>query len=313
MPTTPGLMQQIIPALEYCDLQREMRTGIGKDTMGVDADALQDVTKGGQLAAMSAAALKVELVARMLAEGVKDVFLKIHSLMIRHQDKPLTVSLTGRWVDINPSQWRERTQVSINVGLGSGNREEARSNLVLLAQAQGQLAPFGLVGPKEAYQTFKSICHLLGFENPSQYAMDPDSQEFQQWQQQHQPQPNPQLQVAQLKAQADMQKAQMQAHTTAMQTQSQQAQENARLQSQLIQAQAAERSAQLKAQAEILHSANQAGADRDVQMAQMQSQEWQTALKVIGQIVAQQLKQNAAADAGQMVNRDMSEIHGYGG
>jgi len=29
---------------------------------------------------------------------------------------------------------------------------------------------------------------------------------------------------------------------------------------------------------------------------------------VIGQIVAQQLRQNAAADAGQMVNQDMSEV-----
>lgn len=310
MPLTQStnLMQQIVPALAYCDEQREMRTGIGKDTMGVNADALQDVTRGGQLAAMSAAALKVELVARLLAEGVKDVFRKIHALMVRHQDKPLMLQLTGQWVEVDPAQWRERTQVSINVGLGSGNREEARANMQMLAQMQQQIGQFGLIGPKQAYETFKVGCHLLGYENPSQFAMDPSSPEYAAQTAQHAPQVPPNVQVAQIKSQADLAKAQMQAHTVAMQTQGQQATENARLQAQLLQAQAAERGAQLKAQAELVHTAGQNDADRQMQLAQMESQFGQTLLKVIGQIVAQQLKQDAAADAGAMINRDMQEV-----
>ncbi|CAM2142665.1 Portal protein [Pararobbsia alpina] len=306
--TPSNMMSQVVPALEYCDLQREMRTGIGKDTMGVDADSLQDVTKGGQLAAMSAASMKVELVARLLAEGVKDVFLKIHNLLRRHQDKPLTLKLTNRWVEVNPADWRERTELIPNVGLGSGNREEARANVMLLGQAQSQLASFGLVGPKQAYNTFRKVTHLLGFENPTEFAMDPDSPEFAQYQQQHQPQPNPAVQVAQIKEKGAMDRAQLDAQTTAQQTQSKQATENAHLQGQLIQAQAAESSARLQAQAEIIHAAAQGGADRDVQLAQINSQEFQTVLKVIGQIVASQLKQNAAADAGAMVNQDVSEV-----
>lgn len=282
-----NLMAQILPAMEYCDLQREMRTGIGKDTMGVDADALQDVTKGGQLAAMSAAAMKVELVARLLAEGVKEVFTKIHKLLMRHQDKPMTLKLTNRWVDVNPADWRERTQVSVNVGLGSGNREEARANVILLGQAQAQLAPFGLVGPDEAYATFKKAVHLLGEENPTQYAMDPQSDKYKQMQAQkaHQPQ-DPRIAAAQMKAQSDQQIAQT------------------RLQTEQVKAQAE----QQQAQAEVLHGAQQSAQDRDVQMAQINSQEWQTLVKVIGSIVASQLKQNAAADAGAMINQDMSEV-----
>jgi len=257
---------------------------------------------------MSAAAMKVELVARLLAEGVKEVFSKIHKLLMRHQDKPMTLKLTNRWIDVNPGDWRERTQVSVNVGLGSGNREEARANVMLLGQAQKELAQFGLVGPKQAYATFRKMAHLLGEENPTQYAMDPDSQEFQQWQAQHQPQPDPHIQVAQIKAQSEMQREQLRAQTVQQQTQSQQQQENMRLQSDLMQAQASERSAQLKAQAEIIHASQQGGADRDVQMAQVNSQEFQTVLKVIGQIVASQLKQNAAANAGAMIDQDMSEV-----
>jgi hypothetical protein len=289
--TTPSnMMAQVVPALEYCDLQREMRTGIGKDTMGVDADALQDVTKGGQLAAMSAAALKVELVARLLAEGVKDVFGKIHRLLMRHQDKPLTLRLTGRWVDVDPSQWRERTQVSVNVGLGSGNREESRANLMLLAQAQQQVGQaFGLVGPKQAYETFKALSHLLGFENPTQFVMDPDSQEYQQAQAQraHMP-PDPRIAAAQIKTQGDQQIEQMR----------------------LAAAQTKAQSDAAQAQAELVHGAQQAHTEAATQQAQMQSAEFQTIYRALAQIVASQLKQDAQADAGAVMNHDMNEVRG---
>ena len=286
--TPSNMMSQIVPALEYCDLQREMRTGIGKDTMGVDADALQDVTKGGQLASMAAAAKKVQLVARLLAEGVKDTFQKIHNLLRRHQDQEMTMQITGgRWVTQNPAEWAERTELLINVGLGSGSRDEARQNIMLLAQAQKELGPFGMVGPQQAFNTFKRICHLLGEENPSIYAMDPDSPQFQQAmaQRAHQPQ-DPRIASAQIKAQADQQIAQT------------------RLQAEQIKAQA---DAQ-RAQAEVTHGAQQAQNDQAVQMAQINSQEWQTVVKIIGQIVASQLKQDPAADAGAMVNQDVNEV-----
>ncbi|MDN7993568.1 hypothetical protein QZM97_26165 [Burkholderia orbicola] len=287
--TTPSnMMSQIVPALEYCDLQREMRTGIGKDTMGVDADALQDVTKGGQLASMAAAAKKVQLVARLLAEGVKDTFQKIHNLLRRHQDQQMVLQITGgRWVTQNPGEWSERTELLINVGLGSGTREEARQNIMLLGQAQKELVPLGMVGPQQAFNTFKKVCHLLGFENPSEFAMDPDSPEFKQVMAQRAQQPqDPRIAAAQMKAQSDKEIAGM------------------RLQTEQVKANAE----QQQAQAEVLHGAQQNAQDREMQMAQINSQEWQTVLKVMGQIVASQLKQNAAADAGQMVNHDVSEV-----
>lgn len=286
--TPSNMMSQIVPALEYCDLQREMRTGIGKDTMGVDADALQDVTKGGQLASMAAAAKKVQLVARLLAEGVKDTFQKVHNLLRRHQDQAMTMQLTGgRWVSVNPAEWSERTELLINVGLGSGTREEARQNIMLLGQAQKELAPFGMVGPQQAFNTFRKVCHLLGFENPSEFAMDPDSPQFQQAMQQRAQQPqDPRIAAAQIKTQGD------------------QKIEGMRLQA----AQAKAQAETTQAQAELAHGAQQAQMDANSQMAQISSQEWQTVVKVFGQIMASQFKQDPAINAGAVLNQDVSEV-----
>lgn len=288
--TPSNMMSQVVPALEYCDLQREMRTGIGKDTMGVDADALQDVTKGGQLAAMSAAAAKVELVARLLAEGVKDVFQKIHNLLRRHQDEQMQIRLTNRqWLEANPAEWRERTELNINVGLGSGNREEARANVVMLGQAQGQLAQYGLVGPKQAYATFKRAVHLLGFENPTEFAMDPDSPEYQQaMQQKSQQPPDPRVAAAQISAQSAQQVAQ------------------ARLQGEQIKAQASA----TQAQAELAHGNQQNVHDRDIELLKMQSAEFQTIFRAVASIVGSQLNEDPNADAGAMINQDMKEVTG---
>lgn len=291
-----NLVQQVIPALQYVDSLREMRTGVGRDTMGLDADALQDVTKGGQLAAMSAASLKIELVARLLAEGVRDLFTKIHGALIRHQDKPMELELSGKWIKVNPSDWGQRTKVSVNVGLGSGNREEARANLMLMGQMQEKLAPLGLVGPKQAYETFKVGAEILGYQNPERFAMDPASPEYQQHQQQmaQQPQqPPPQVQAAQIRAKslADSDQAHLQG---------QQQGQVLQLKKELVEAQGEINAANARAQAEITHATVQGHADRDLQFGL-------AIIKGLGQILAAQLKQQPGADAGQLYAKDIHE------
>jgi hypothetical protein len=121
-----NLVQQVLPDLAYIDELKTSRTGIGNGTMSIDPDDLQNVTKDAQLAAMSAAALKVEMLASLLAEGVKDFFRKIDAELQRHQGKPMDFEISGQWQQVDPSSWRRRTKVSVNVGLGSGNCEEMR-------------------------------------------------------------------------------------------------------------------------------------------------------------------------------------------
>lgn len=247
-----NLVQQVIPALEYCDGMREMRTGVGRSTMGLDADELQDVTKGGQLAAMSAASLKIELIARLLAEGVIDIAKKIHGTLQRHQDQKLNFELSGKWVQVDPTSWRKRTRVSARVGLGSGNREEARANIVMLGQAQQALVPFGLIGPQHVYQSFKDAISILGFEHPEKYAFDPQSQEFQQWKaSQPPPQPAPQVQAAQIRAQTEQQKAQLQSQGQVID-----------LKRKLIEMQGKILSEKQRSETELMHAAIQAQHDR---------------------------------------------------
>ena len=287
-----NMMEQVIPTMEYVDTWREMRTGVGKDTMGLDPESLQDVTKGGQLAGMAAASLKTELIARCLAEGLKDTFLKIRALMVRHQTQPLQFQMAGKWVNVDPTQWRDRTRVSPNVGLGSGTREESRQNIQLLGAMQEKIAALGLVGPKQAYETFKRGAMLLGFDQPERFAMDPSSDEFAQWQAQHPPQPPPQL----LAAQERTKQVQMQVEASTQK------------------AQAAEQAASERAQAEVLHSAIQNREDRMTQLAgndmNMTMAIVQALGKLLAPIIAAQYKQDPSANAGQVLRDDIAGFEG---
>jgi len=296
-----NIVEQVLPVLGYIDELRTARTGVGEHTTGLDPDDLQNMTKGGQMAAMSAATLKIELVARLLAEGVKDIFRKIHSELIRNQDKPLELEISGKWVQIDPTSWRRRTKVSPNVGLGSGNREELRSNVIVLSQMQAPLAQMGMVGPKQAFNTFKVGVEALGFSNPEQFAMDPNGQEFAQHMKQmqaqaaHQPQA-PQVQAAQIRAGME---------------QSKQASEDQRkileLLGQLNQAKDQAAEERLKAMTQLNHEAVQGHKDREVQLDSTHSDMVQTLIKAFSSILASQLKGDPSADAGQAMAKDVNE------
>lgn len=199
-----NLVQQVLPALNYLDEQKASRTGIGPGSMPVDPDELQNVTKGAHAQNLATAALKVEMIARLLAEGVKPIFLKIRSILLRHQDKPLEFQVAGKWMQINPQTWKpHRTNVQPNVGLGSGNRDEMRASLTGLGQSIASLVPMGLaVGPKQAFEIFKMACESLGFTSPERFAMTPDPQnpEYVQFMKAKQNAPQaPQVQAATIK------------------------------------------------------------------------------------------------------------------
>jgi hypothetical protein len=138
------------------------------------------------------------------------------------------VKLRGKFVPINPQEWRERTDLTVNVGIGTGNEDEKREKLMMLAGMQEKLGlAFGLVGPQQGYAMFSDMAETMGFQMPEKYAMSPGSPEHQEaMQRKQQQQPNQLAEAEQVKANANMQiaqaKMQMEGQVKQMQAQQQQ-------------------------------------------------------------------------------------------
>ena len=209
--TLPFVGQAGYSMLEYMDQVKEDRTGMSKAAMGLDADALQSSTKAAVAATISASHGRIELTARLMAEGFKKLFKSILYLLTTHQDKPRMVRLRNEWVSIDPRVWDASMDVSVNIGLGNGDVNERLQALTMISQMQkGIVDQYGLdnplVTPQMYSRTLQKMVELSGFKDASQYfQMIPA--DFQAPQQP--PQPTPEEVLAQVQAesiQADIQK-----------------------------------------------------------------------------------------------------------
>jgi hypothetical protein len=209
--SSPFVGQAAFPMLDYMDQMREDRTGMSKAAMGLDPDALQSTTKAAVSATVSASQSRLELQARILAEGMKKLFKGILYLMTTHQDKPRMVRLRNQWVQIDPRVWDAGMDVNVNIGLGNGDLGERMQGLTMIAGKQEQIMQqFGLsnpvVTPSMYIQTIQKIVELSGFKDASSYFQDLPA-DFQM--PQSEPKPTPEEVLAQVQAQsiqADIQK-----------------------------------------------------------------------------------------------------------
>jgi hypothetical protein len=130
--------------LEYFSTAAERRTGIVRNAQGLNPDTLHDTAQGAQML-MTAAQKRVRMIARIFAEtGVKDLFLGVHALLREHASKQAVVKLRGKWVTVDPTTWGERNDMTIELGLGSGGRDQdvALINRVMELQAEIAGSPY---------------------------------------------------------------------------------------------------------------------------------------------------------------------------
>jgi len=177
---TQTINQQAFPLLEYLDTVREQRTGITRYSQGMDADSLNKTATGVNVI-LSQAQMRVELIARIFAEtGVKDMFTKIFELVVKHQDKERIIKIRNTFVPFRPMEWRNRCNISINVGLGTGSRDQqlAILNNILQTQLKAlelQGTPAGpMVNLRNIYNTLSKIVENAGLKNTGLFFTDPD-------------------------------------------------------------------------------------------------------------------------------------------
>ena len=177
---TQTINSQAFPMLEYLDTVREQRTGITRYSQGMDADSLNK-TATGVNTILSQAQMRVELIARIFAEtGVKDMFLKMFELIVKHQDKERIVKIRNSFVPFRPMEWRNRCNISISVGLGTGSRDQQLSilNNILQTQLKGLELQGSSDGPmvnlRNIYNTLSKIVENAGLKNPNAFFTDPD-------------------------------------------------------------------------------------------------------------------------------------------
>lgn len=176
--TVPQLGDSVFRLLDTLDTYKSDRTGQSRGTQGLDADVLKYDSATAANKIFTASQQKPELVARCFAEtGIKQLFLKIHELLIKHQDKPKIVKLRNQWIEVNPSEWRERNNLTVTVGLGTGDREQTGSAYLSVYNLQKDIAMNGgggtIVKPQNIYNTAQKYVEAVGVKECGLFFNDP--------------------------------------------------------------------------------------------------------------------------------------------
>jgi hypothetical protein len=199
---TPPLQPESFQMLGYLDEVREARTGVNKNTQGINPDALTSHTTATAVnAVMTNAQSRVELIARQFAEtGVKELMYCIYELLVKYQDKERVVMLRNEWVPIRPDMWSDKMDCTVSVALGNGSKNEQMQHLSQMLQFASESMRGGLpiVTVDNMYNLGAALIKAMGYQNVDDYLTKPPPQ-----------QPEQQNPEAQMKAQRDQMEMQI--------------------------------------------------------------------------------------------------------
>ena len=208
----PDITASIYPMMQYLDAELETRTGLSRQSQGLDANALQNQSATAVAQTFSASQMRIKLIARIMAEGVRDIFALLHGTIRKHGQQQQTVRLRNSWVAVDPRNWKTRNDMTINVGLGAGGKAQQFAQVMALANVQTQMIAGGkvnLVGDRELYNTAAELTRIMGHKNPERFFCDPEAVDPGTGQPLHPPlpppapSPDPKLLALQARAQAD--------------------------------------------------------------------------------------------------------------
>lgn len=204
--------------LEQLESIKEARSGVARQNQGLDSNALNKTASGiNQI--MTQSQSRIQLIARVFAEtGVKSLMKDIHRIELSHNHKKKTTRIRNQWVEVNPTEWVSRENMTVNVGLGTGDKDKATEQAMMLMGLQEKLMQSGLgqmVPPEKIYSALTKVVDTTEFKSVDTFFLNPKDA----------PPPAPPkpsdaeilakqaAEEAQLKAQTEQQKAQLKVQT----------------------------------------------------------------------------------------------------
>jgi len=175
---TPPLGNMAYPLLEFLEAKQEARTGVTRYNQGLDANTLNK-TATGINTITGYARQRQELIARNAAEQlVAGIFKSILELVCKHQQAPRVIRLRNKWVQMDPREWNDQMDVTVTVGLGTGNKDQQLAHLTMILQFQQAI--MDKLGPQNplcsldnVYNTLEKICENAGLKTAGPYFRDP--------------------------------------------------------------------------------------------------------------------------------------------
>jgi len=175
-----NFMQEGLAMMEKVDQIKEQRSGISRMQQGLDPNTIQKshTTATGVKEAMASAGQRIETIARVFAEtGIKDLMNCLLKLTTQYQDYKKIIKIRNNYVPIDPREWKNKFNLTINVGLGTGSHEQRLQILGQILGIQEKIMMSGskLANEQNIYNTLERMVHNAGFKSPQEFFTNPET------------------------------------------------------------------------------------------------------------------------------------------
>ena len=112
------------------------------------------------------------------------LFQLVHHVMRTEFDQPIMARISGKWQETVPSQWPEREATDVNMGMTTTERAQRTNSLTqVIQQQQGMIQSGGegiITDQSRLYAAMSDWIRSNDLGDPTQYLIDPMSEEAQQ-------------------------------------------------------------------------------------------------------------------------------------
>ena len=130
----------VFQTIQLLDEDKEDTTGVSKLSQGLNKDAVSKQNSQGmveQLVGLSQQRQKI--IARNFAnQFLVPLYLEVYKLVIENEQQAKIIEVAGSYVEVDPSKWDQRTDVTVALKLGYGEKEQEAAHLMGLHQFLSQ-------------------------------------------------------------------------------------------------------------------------------------------------------------------------------
>ena len=171
--SVPTNAAQAVQGIELSESLIEKRTGVTSRTQSLKADTLQNTATGAAIME-EAINQRLEMIARVYAENFfKPLGRFVLHLLHKYQDQAIQLRLKGKFMQFDPRAWDPDMDISVAVGLGTGNRQKMLETYKGILQIQQAfIANLGANSPvrlKNVIYTCHKMCEAAGLEAPERF------------------------------------------------------------------------------------------------------------------------------------------------
>lgn len=186
----PNLSGTVFQAIESLETEKEARSGMSRMARGMDSTVVSKQNSSDLITQfMNASNRRIMVMARNFAENfLKPLMHDVYRLAVENEDQEKLVQLDGQFVPVNPQFLGDRTEMSVAVALTPEEQMQEAQMLLSLDQ-QFTVNPNdpnmgGLYGAPQRHAMLSRAFELMNVKSSAMYLFDPNSQEYQQMQEQ---------------------------------------------------------------------------------------------------------------------------------